>query len=600
MAGFTTPLLSEYDYKLARSCLTKLYYRKHNYPTNNSFTAYDRCLTDGVFMIYALAQVYLQPLLAVECGSSLELGTQLTLDLLQAPQVTLWEPVLVAGGKAARPFVLRKSHQVYELIYVATKGGKVLRHPKSQKIQSEWLSPLLSLAFQQLILAELVPAGQIKCSLLLPDRDFVAQGDNYHWGFRLYRQPRGEVLSRFSGVRLDIAAGHRIPLQKFFTLVDVTAEVAEVRTEIQPEVNRLLHLLAEGLPKPIVPLDKHCKDCEFKVEGVGGKDGFRECWGELAQTKHHIFDFYHGTRLHNGSKTIVRHLVEQGQASMFAVPLEALAENFHGQRQRIQLHYTAHNQEWLSPDILPILASFTYPLRFIDFETARLALPPCRGLSPYTIVAFQWSCHTIPAPGAPPQHQSWLSLEKDFPNWEFARTLKEYLGDGGTVLTWGMHEYTVLKEIANQMERTNHPDRCTRDWLIHLPPLVDLHALTLKYYFHPRMGGRTSLKRVFPAIWQTNPYLHSLSWLQEYVKDTIANPYAQLDRYQLLDREVVIQEGMEAALAYHEFHYGSAKGNPLWGKLLEQYCRLDTMAMVVVWWHWSYLSRQLSIPPVGK
>lgn len=587
-------MLSESDYKLARSCLTKLYYKKNNYPTNNATTAYDRCLTDGVFMMYALAQSYLQPLVAVECGTDLERGAQLTLSLLQAPQVNLWEPVLLAGGKVTRPFVLRKADQVYELIYIATKGGKTLRHPRSHKVHSEWLSVFISLAFQQLVLAEMVPRAETRCLLLLPDRDFVAQADNYHRGFRLYRHARGEALSRFSGVRLELEPGHPLPLGDFFNWVDVTEAVVAVRSDIQPEVNHLLQLLAAGLPKPHVPIDKHCKDCEFRG-GQGEKDGFRECWGELAQVKHHIFDFYHGTRLYNGSKTIVRHLVEQGQASMFAVPLESLEENFHGQRQRIQLHYTAHDQEWLSPDICPLLASFAYPLHFVDFETARLALPPRRGLSPYTIVAFQWSCHTIFAPQEPPQHRSWLCLELDFPNWEFARTLKHCLGTGGTVFSWGMHEHTVLKEIASQMARTDHPDRSTRDWLAHLPPLVDLHALTLKYYFHPLMGGRTSLKRVFPAIWQTNPYLHTIPWLQEYVKETIANPYAQLDRYQLPDREVVVQEGMEAALAYQEFHYGSAQGDPLWEKLLEQYCRLDTIAMVVVWWHWHHLSRQNSL-----
>jgi hypothetical protein len=30
-----------------------------------------------------------------------------------------------------------------------------------------------------------------------------------------------------------------------------------------------------------------------------------------------------------------------------------------------------------------------------------------------------------------------------------------------------------------------------------------------------------------------------------------------------------------------------------WRKLLYQYCELDTMAMVMVWWHWRHLTGQV-------
>ena len=29
----------------------------------------------------------------------------------------------------------------------------------------------------------------------------------------------------------------------------------------------------------------------------------------------------------------------------------------------------------------------------------------------------------------------------------------------------------------------------------------DLHQLALRHYFHPRMGGRISIKMVLPAVW---------------------------------------------------------------------------------------------------
>ncbi len=581
------PYLSEFDYKLAHSCLTKLYYKKHNYPVSQTPTPYDRCLTDATFMVYALALQRFTPQLVL-CGQDLTAGFQQTLTYLDQPQITLWEPVLIANHKIARPFLLQKTAELYHLIYVSTKSSKSFRNRRNGHIQSEWMSAFISLAFQYLVLAELFPSVTIKCQMLLPDRDFVAPVDHLHRGFSIQRETRSEILSRFSGIRL--IAKDEPHLADFLRLEDVTTEVTEVRESIKDNVHDILQMLRTGLTKPIVPIDIHCKNCEFKTGQP--HDGFRECWGELADVENHIFNFYHGTRLTKDNKTIVRHLIESKQASMFDVPPEALEDNFHGKRQRIQLDYTARNQEWVSPDLAPLLDKCTYPLHFLDFETARLAVPPLQGLSPYTIVAFQWSCHTIPAPDAPPLHRSWLGLHRDFPNWEFAQTLSQHLGLGGTVFTWGMHEQTILKEIHHQMTILHHPDHQTREWLTRRLPLVDLHALTLKYYFHPRMAGRTSLKTVFPAIWQTNPYLHTIPWLQEYVKvegGVVQNPYHALDRGQFTDRELVIKEGMEAALAYQEINFGTEQGNPLWGKLLEQYCRLDTIGMVVVWLHWQKL-----------
>ena len=575
------PYLSEFDYKLGYSCLTKLYYKKKDY-SQTTTTAYDRCLTDACFMVYALAFSLFMPI-KIKCGEDIEKGLALTIELLKQPTIDLWEPVLIANHKIARPFILSKKEEEYHLIYISTKGFKSFRNHRTNRIQSEWMSAFVSLAFQRLVLEEMLPDVIVKCQMLLPDRHFVAPADYLHQRFKIYQENEREILSRFSPMGFELKDKEH--LTDFLQLKEVTEEVTEVMLKIKNDVRQMINILHDDVPKPIVPIDKHCKNCEFA-------EGFRECWGELADVKHHIFDFYHGTRLNNGNKSIVRHLIENNQASMFDVPLEALEDNFHGKRQRIQLHYTARNQEWLSPEIIPLLANCPYPLHFIDFETARLAVPPLKGLSPYTIVAFQWSCHTIPFPDAEPIHHGWLSLKPDFPNWEFARTLSAQLEDGGTILTWGAHEQTILREIYRQMELLNYDDSQTMNWLKDRNALTDLHALAQKYYFHPLMGGRTSLKRVFPAIWQTNSYLHTIPWLKEYVKidnGVVQNPYNSLDRGQFIDREVVIQEGMEAALAYQEVLFGSEQGNPLWGKLLDQYCCLDTIAMVVVWLHWHWL-----------
>jgi hypothetical protein len=39
------------------------------------------------------------------------------------------------------------------------------------------------------------------------------------------------------------------------------------------------------------------------------------------------------------------------------------------------------------------------------------------------------------------------------------------------------------------------------------PRIRDLHQLALRHCFHPRMGGRTSIKVVLPAVWESGAAL---------------------------------------------------------------------------------------------
>ena len=171
---------------------------------------------------------------------------------------------------------------------------------------------------------------------------------------------------------------------------------------------------------------------------------------------------------------------------------------------------------------------------------------------------------------------------------------------------WARHENTALRDIYDQMYIYNHEDEELKNWLNditqfatddHSTRLVDMNDLTLKYYFHPEMKGRTSLKYVLPAIWKNNSYLHEVSWLKEYLKvenKKVLDPYETLQQIEIAGKAEVIKEGTGAMRAYQELLYGLNKDNPeikeKWTKILLQYCKLDTMAMVIVWLHWNWLA----------
>ena len=57
------------------------------------------------------------------------------------------------------------------------------------------------------------------------------------------------------------------------------------------------------------------------------------------------------------------------------------------------------------------------------------------------------------------------------------------------------------------------------------------------------------------------------------------------------ETEQVVTEGAGAMRAYQEMLYGVSRNNEVlkeqWRRLLLKYCELDTLAMVMVWTHWT-------------
>jgi hypothetical protein len=283
-----------------------------------------------------------------------------------------------------------------------------------------------------------------------------------------------------------------------------------------------LDSIVDGLQKIETPIDKGCKTCEYRASAHDDRDGFGECWQELADVDPHILDLYHVGRVGGVQTPLVNQMIQQGTVSMYDLPLELLEDGVYKTRQLVQIKHTSENTEWVSEQLIDILTRFKYPLHFIDFETSRLAIAPNSSMQPFEQVAFQWSCHTIPSPDAAPIHTDWLNTSDHFPNFKFARALMEQLGNQGTIFTWAPHENAVLRDIYNQMETYGHEDPELQQWLRRTAQvtkkgkskLQDMYAITLDHYFHPLMKGKTSLKCVLPAIWSTNPYLHELDWLK--------------------------------------------------------------------------------------
>src|SRR5690606_14696277 len=113
--------------------------------------------------------------------------------------------------------------------------------------------------------------------------------------------------------------------------------------------------------------------------------------------------------------------------------------------------HTRTRTDWIDSRLGQALEAVTYPLYFIDFEAAALAVPQHVGIQPYGVRAFQWSCHVLTEPGGDLLHQEWLNSEDPWPNQAFAESLRNAIGDNGSVLVWSPYESNILKTIAGEL-----------------------------------------------------------------------------------------------------------------------------------------------------
>lgn len=611
--------LSKTDFQLASSCAKKLVYKKAFYPTANDTNEYMEMLATGGYIVGRMATMLYPQGIEIE-GITQDCLRQ-TEKLMQQEEVVLFEPAFLSHEKMVRVDILVKKGNHLHIIEVKAKSfdSEELEDDKKLKLKIE------DVAYQYLVLSEFYPQYSIECSLLMPDKakrtsiDHLAGwfsirpstkvADGEEDEFRAQQKPafrKPEVVFKYEEAADRAAHVSRLNKEGILGYRDVTAVVKSMQPEIRSRAENFLRILNKGIQPTDYKICKTCKGCEFNTPNQS-KNGYVECWGDLAYREHHIFDLYFGGSI--GSKKdgyYLDELIAAGKVGLFDMDESRLQKNgtvgARAQRQLLQLAKTKANEEWKSPELKGVLNSLAYPLHFIDFETYTGALPFFKGMRPYELIAFQWSCHTITSPGAAPVHAEWIHTDADFPNFAFARALMKQIGHTGTPLMWATHENTVLRTILHQMDEFGVVDEPLRQWLISMTKdkdrdgrFVDMNKLTLDHYFHPAMKGRTSIKKVLPAIWNQHHYLHKVPHFSRYVPEALTegvlDPYDTLSSglSALEDDEEVVNGGTAAMRAYYRIRFDekltAAQRQEIKRQLLE-YCKLDTMAMVIIAHHW--------------
>jgi hypothetical protein len=282
------------------------------------------------------------------------------------------------------------------------------------------------------------------------------------------------------------------------------------------------------------------------------------------------------------------------------------------------------------------MASWKFPLHFIDFETCRSAIPLHRGGRPQDLVAFQFSHHVMHADGKIEHAGEFLCTQRGTrPNAGFIATLREQLGgDDGAVLHYAPHEVSTLRSIAGQIRsrQAEIPEAGTLLAFIDtIAPagdrdpnrqVIDLCRLVKRFYYAPSMGGSNSIKEVLPAILRESEFLRrkysqpvygakggipsrnftDMAWVDQK-EGHVRDPYMLLppiggDAPQAADGGrgggkylKTLRNGGAAMQAYADLvltDWADARRQAVQQALL-RYCELDTLAMVFIveaWREW--------------
>ena len=643
--------LTKSRFKLAVECPTKLFYsgKDRLYRNIKSEDSFLQALADGGFQVGRLAQLLWPNGYEIKSKNHEEAESETQKLLSQVGEVVLFEPAIRFNNLFIRVDVLIKRASTMELIEVKAKSYNS-KNPeivgKRGGIASGMLPYLQDVAFQKYVLSKVYPDMRIASYLMMPDKSINAMVDGLNQLFKVKRQahstevevsPRAyEVIKNVDGLLA------KVNVDEYVDLILSKPITFPGGSEYLPRIAEYWAHEYEVDQRIPPALSSACKVCEFRsLPGDGLQNGFYECLREVTKftdaqiSEGTIFDIaglrnkdeYLAAGLFT-PKHIQHHINVKNDKDGLSL----------SQRQYMQCAGIPKEEDrggfYLDVELMAkAMASWKYPLHMIDFETSTMALPFFKGMRPYESIAFQFSHHIMEEDGSVRHAGEFIHAEPgQFPNFEFVRALKKQLeNDDGTIFRWATHENTILNAISEQMDKDDIylPDKAELKSFIESitkggkRAMVDLNELALRGYYHPSTHGRTSIKKVLPAVMATSDYLKNryskpiygansegipslnftehIWWKEE--SGEVVDPYYSLKSLAkdmlgedgadaIAAEEAEIAEGGAAAMAYGRLQFEDLTDSDrnLIKSALLRYCELDTLAMVMIveaWREWS-------------
>jgi len=319
--------------------------------------------------------------------------------------------------------------------------------------------------------------------------------------------------------------------EQLFVITDVTETVNDRMDATAQQVkNAFAYLKTVPVPSLIDYCVKNKLNCEFIKLHFPGLPEYT------------VFDI---AFLKNEKR---RELLSQGVVAIIDVP-----DDFPlSLKQRTQVDAAKSGAIIIDhPAIAERIETWEYPLHFLDYETFSYAIPQFQGVRPFQQMCFQYSLHTIDRPGEEPRHSYFLSHGDDDPPYAMAAHLKEAMSDGiGTVFVW----YEAFEKTRNTEMGVMFPEYAAFFEEVNAHTVDLMKIFSDKLYIHPGFKGRSSIKKVLPAL------VPELSYANLSIGDGLT---ATISWYR-----AVRWETMDADTRDKIFND------------LEIYCEQDTLAMV--------------------
>ena len=326
-------------------------------------------------------------------------------------------------------------------------------------------------------------------------------------------------------------------LEKLFFHKDITKEVISLQKKISETLKSFSSTLEIKEKEPKIDIGWHCKNPHTCL-------AFDYCWKEQRNIpEYSVFNIF---PLSKKSKAL--ELYKKGIVNIKSIPAsEKLTK-----AQKIKVDLVKDNNLVINKNAIKLfLKSFNYPFYYFDFETYQQAIPEFEGAKPFQQIPFQYSLH-IRDDSPKLGHVEFLAKSGSDPREDLVKQLISDIPPDVTVLAFNASfEKSVLAELAKQFpiykKRLNNI----------IKNLVDLaDPFRKKYYYHPEMKGKFSIKIILPLL---VPEME--------------------DEYNNLE----IQNGSEASQSFANLAKLSDKNEiNTMRKNLIKYCELDTLAMVKI------------------
>lgn len=337
-------------------------------------------------------------------------------------------------------------------------------------------------------------------------------------------------------INSEYVRGKELDIHQLFSVVDVTQEVETLQKNIPTTLDGFEAYLKDREHEPDIEIGKQCKkpyEC----------DALDYCWKVQRNIpEYSIFNIFN-----LGSKK-QKELYDQGIIDIKDIPDDFVMTT--KQKEAVQ-NYKEQSLHVNKEEMQKFLATLSYPLYHLDFETFQQAVPQFEGVSPFMQIPFQYSLHVEHADGRL-EHFEFLAQDGIDPREELARRLCEDIPLHVTVLAYNMSfEKGVIAKLAQRFPQFSEHLLAINNNMKDL-----MLPFQQKHYVSQSMQGSYSIKYVLPAL------------------------VPQMDRaYKELEG---VQNGSQAMSAFASMAKLDEKQKQKTRAALLEYCKLDTLAMVKV------------------